>query len=164
MMLSFLSTPDSQVALYFSVTFLNGLCAGALMNYTLSHMLHLTSPAVHYIVTALLAMSRGFAGSFGSAVGGGYFTRILKPALEAGFASHGLPPQPELVLELLGSPATVMRLTGTERLVAIESYERAVRMLFLAGSVLALISAVVQAGVGWTPDAEKENGDTEGQE
>lgn len=152
------------MALYFSVIFLNGLFAGALMNYTLSHLLHLTSPAVHYIVTALLAMSRGFAGSFGSAVGGGYFARILKPSLEAGFAAHGLPPQPELVRELLGSPATVMRLTGTERLIAAESYEHAVQMLFLAGSVLALVSTVVQAGVGWTPETDKGNGDSEVQD
>ncbi|OGE50483.1 hypothetical protein PENARI_c016G06021 [Penicillium arizonense] len=164
LVLSFLSTPESPVALYFSVIFLNGLFAGALMNYTLSHLLHLTSPAVHYIVTALLAMSRGFAGSFGSAVGGGYFARILKPSLEAGFAAHGLPPQPELVRELLGSPATVMRLTGTERLIATESYEHAVQMLFLAGSVLALVSTVVQAGVGWTPETDTGNGDSEVQD
>lgn len=134
------------------------------MNYTLSHLLHLTNPHVHYIVTALVAMSRGFAGSFGSAVGGGFFTRVLKSSLEAGFSTHQLPQQPELVRKLLGSPALVVHLVGTEKLVAIESYEHAVRMLFLAGSVVALAATFVQAGVGWTPEAEKRDVDWDAQE
>jgi hypothetical protein len=154
-----MSTTNSPVAIYIGATFLNGLFAGALMNYTLSHLLHLSSPHVHYIVTALVAMSRGFAGSFGSAVGGGFFARVLKSSLEAGFTSHNLPEQPELVRKLLGSPALVMHLVGTERIVAIESYEHAVRMLFLAGSVVALGATIVQAGVGWTPEVDKRDSD-----
>lgn len=122
------------------------------MNYTLSHLLHLTSQDVHYIVTALIGMSRGFAGSFGSAVGGGFFTRILKGTLETGFDRYGLSPRPHLVLKLLGSPATVMHLEGLERDVAIESYGYAVRMLFLAGAIVAGVSTLFQAGTGWIPD------------
>lgn len=132
--LSLLSTPDSPTWLYVATTFLNGLFAGSLMNYTLSHVLHLTSPHVHYIVSSLIAMSRGFAGSFGSAVGGGFFTRILKTSLEKGFAQHDLPSRPDLIRTLLGSPATVMQLTGLERLVAMQSYEHAIRMLFLGAA------------------------------
>jgi hypothetical protein len=154
-----MSTTDSPVAIYIGTTFLNGLFSGALMNYTLSHLLHLANPHVHYIVTALVAMSRGFAGSFGSAVGGGFFARVLKSSLEAGFTSHNLPQQPDLVRKLLGSPALVMHLAGIERLVAIESYEHAVRMLFLAGSVVALGATLVQAGVGWTPEVDKSDSD-----
>lgn len=147
--LAFLSTPTSSAMLYLSVTFLDGLFAGSLMNYTLSHVLHLTNPELHYIVTSLVAMSRGFAGSFGSAIGGGFFARVLKGSLETGFSQHGLPPRPDLVRTLLGSPATVMQLTGLARLVAIQSYEHATRMLFLAGSALALGATVLQAGTGW---------------
>ncbi|KAJ5161344.1 hypothetical protein N7492_006736 [Penicillium capsulatum] len=146
--LSFLSTPTSLTAIYLGAAFLNGLFAGALMNYTLSHLLHLTHSNVHYIVTALIGMSRGFAGSFGSAVGGGFFTRILKNSLEAGFSKHGLSPRPHLVHTLLGSPATVMHLEGLERVVAVESYEHAVRMLFIAGAGVALLSTLFQAGTG----------------
>lgn len=124
------------------------------MNYTLSHVLHLTQSQAHYIVSALVAMSRGFAGSFGSAIGGGFFTRMLKSSLENGFSQRGLPPHPELVRELLGSPATINRLVGIERFIAIESYEHAVRMLFLAGSAVALVATVFQAGTGWTPEWE----------
>lgn len=79
--------------------------------------------------------------------------RILKASLEAGFSSRGLPPQPELVRKLLGSPALVIHLAGQERLMAIASYEHAIQMLFLAASVVALGATVVLAGVGWTPRA-----------
>lgn len=124
------------------------------MTYTLSHVLHLTGSQLHYIVSALIAMSRGFAGSFGSAIGGGFFTRILKSSLETGFAQHGLPPQPELVRTLLGSPTTINSLAGVERFVAIQSYGHAIRMLFLAGSLLALVATAFQAGTGRTPEWE----------
>lgn len=159
--LSLLSTPDSPVALYFATTFFDGLFAGALVNYTLSHVLHLTHVPTHYIVTSLMAMSRGFAGSFGSAVGGGFFARVLKASLERGFATHGLPPQPELVRKLLGSPATVAKLTGSERVIAAESYEHAVRMLFLAGGVLALAATTIQAGTGWIRAGTDDKDDNE---
>lgn len=155
--LSLLSTPDSPAGLYLTTTFANGLFVGSLMNYTLSHLLHLTSPQVHYIASALISMSRGFAASFGSSIGGGFFIRILKGSLEMGFSEHGLPPQPALVHTLLGSPATAMRLSGPERVVAIQSYEHAVRMLFLAGSALALVATAFQAGTGWHSDSHDKN-------
>lgn len=157
--LSVLSTPESHTAVYVITTFFNGLCAGALMTYTLSHVLYLTGSELHYIVSALIAMSRGFAASFGSAIGGGFFTRILKSSLETGFADRGQPPRPELVRTLLGSPATVTRLVGVDRFVAIESYEHAIRMLFLAGSFVALIATAFQAGTGWTPEWEQPQSD-----
>ena len=134
------------------MTFFNGLAAGALMNYSLSHLLHLTRPDVQYVVSALIAMSRGFAGSFGSAIGGGFFQRELKTSLETGFAAHGLPEQDELIRKLLGSPAMVKSLTGIKRLVAIQSYEQAVKTLLLGSCVLALVATVAQAGTGWRPD------------
>lgn len=150
--LSLLSTPESLTVTYVAATFSNGLFAGALMNYTLSHVLHLTASQVHYIVSALIAMSRGFAASFGSAIGGGFFTRTLRSSLERGFADRGISPDPKLIHQLLGSPATVGYLTGEERCVAVESYENAIRMLFLAGSLVALMAAAFQAGTGTKPE------------
>ncbi|KAJ5651786.1 hypothetical protein N7507_009212 [Penicillium longicatenatum] len=154
MALSILSSEDSPAALFMMATFLNGFFAGALMNYTMSHLLHLTSPHMHYIVSALFTTFRGLAGSFGSAVGGGFFTRILKGALETGFLREGLAPKPDLVRTLLGSPATVSHLDGIERLVAIQSYAHAFRMLFLAATFLILVAAALQSGTGWTAGSE----------
>ncbi|KAH8424380.1 putative MFS multidrug transporter [Aspergillus melleus] len=154
--LAALSTPDSPTAAYIFFTFLNGLSIGAMMNYSLSHLLHLTRPDVHYIVTALLGMSRGFAGSFGSAIGGGFFQRELKRGLETGFADHGLGRNDELIRKLLGSPALVGSLTGVERAVAIQSYEQSVKTLLLGSFVITLVAVAAQAGTGWTPFHDKE--------
>ncbi|PLN84757.1 putative transporter [Aspergillus taichungensis] len=155
--LSLLSTPASPTTAYLATTFLNGLFAGALMNYSLSHVLHLTDPQSHYIVSSLLGMSRSFAGSFGSAIGGGFFQRQLKKSLEDGFARYGLPGREALLRKLLGSPALVGSLTGLERTVAIEGYESAVRSLLLGGCVLTLVAGVAHAGTGWRPYSS-ENG------
>ncbi|GAD97453.1 MFS multidrug transporter, putative [Paecilomyces variotii No. 5] len=145
-----LSTSTSNAAVYVGATFFNGACTGALLNYTLSHVLHLTTPDVHYIVTSLVALFRGLAGSVGSAVGGGLFTRVLKRSLETGFASHGIY-QPDLVRRLLGGPALVGSLNGAEKEVAVHSYEEALKTLFLAGSALAFVMTALQAGTGWNP-------------
>ncbi|KAF9889330.1 hypothetical protein FE257_007440 [Aspergillus nanangensis] len=147
LVLALLSTPSSSTVAYLTSTFFNGLFVGALMNYSLSHLLHLTSPDVHYVVSALLGMARGFAGSFGSAAGGGFFQRQLKQSLERGFAVHDLPGREDLIRKLLGSPATVKTLSGIEKSIAIDSYEQAVKTLLLGGCVLALIATVAQAGV-----------------
>lgn len=153
--LSLLSTPASPVAVYVFATFLNGLFAGASMNYTLSHLLHLTSPDANYIVTSLVAMSRGLAGGFGSAIGGGYFLRELQRFLEAGFAERELFGRDDLVRKLLGGPALVTDLQGAEKEVAVQSYQYAVRKLFMAGSILALAATALQAGTGWKAASAK---------
>ncbi|KAJ9298604.1 hypothetical protein DTO271G3_3571 [Paecilomyces variotii] len=151
-----LSTSTSNAAMYVAATFFNGACTGALLNYTLSHVLHLTTPDVHYIVTSLVALFRGLAGSVGSAVGGGLFTRVLKKSLETGFAKNGIY-RPDLVRQLVGGPAFVRALNGLEKQVAIHSYEEALKTLFLAGSALAFAMTVLQAGTGWNaPDSHLE--------
>ncbi|EAW09980.1 putative MFS multidrug transporter [Aspergillus clavatus NRRL 1] len=157
--LALLSTPSSSTVAYVVATFLNGFFIGASMNYALSHMLHLTNPDVHYITTSLLGMFRGSAGSFGSAIGGGFFQRELKKALEKGFGENGLFDKGELVRKLLGSPALVGRLTDTEKKVAVESYEHAIKVLILGGCVLALVSTIVQACTGWSAPLGMEKGD-----
>jgi hypothetical protein len=154
--LAILSTPSSPTIAYVVSTFFNGLFIGASMNYALSHMLHLTDPNVHYIVTSLLGMFRGSAGSFGSAIGGGFFQRELKKALEKGFGKHGLSAKDDLVRKLLGSPALVRKLSGLEKEVAIQSYEHAVKLLILGGCVLALVATIIQACTGWKAPHEVE--------
>ncbi|PWY87425.1 MFS general substrate transporter [Aspergillus heteromorphus CBS 117.55] len=157
LLLAILSTPTSSPLLYITATFFSGFSIGAIMNYALSHVLHLTSPEIHYVVSALIGMSRGFAGSFGAAIGGGFFQRTLKEGLETGFAEHDItgPGKEELVRKLLGSPALAKSLEGVERAVAVRSYEGAVKMLLLGSCMLTLLAAVAQAGTGWRGDRHK---------
>lgn len=148
-LLSQISTPSSSATAYVIATFLNGLVTGASLNYTLAHLLHLAPKSLHIIVTPLLAMFRGFAGSFGSAIGGGIFARSLKSTLERGFAENGLLNKDSLIRTLMGSPVTVQGLMGVEKEVAVHGYVVAIRALFVAGAMLALVAGVVQAGTGW---------------
>ena len=156
-----ITTATSSVVGYMFAVFSNGLVTGAILNYTLAHLLHLTHSDMHTIVTPLLATFRGFAGSFGSAIGGGIFTRSLQHALEVGFADAGLVGKEDLIRRLLGSPALAARLTGTEREVSIQSFQTALKTLFLAGTALALVSTLVQAGTGWRGPEERKGGDVE---
>ncbi|KAF1954481.1 MFS general substrate transporter [Byssothecium circinans] len=155
LVLVFISTPDSSWGLYVLMVFCNGALAGAGLNYTLVHLLHLTVPEVHPIVLSLLATFRGFAGSFGSAIGGGLFERVLHKSLVNGFADAGLGDRSSLIRTLLGSPATVGTLDGEEKEVAVNAYEDAVKALFLGAVCLSVIVAMVQAGTGWTAPAKR---------
>ncbi|KAK1073271.1 hypothetical protein LTR12_006130 [Friedmanniomyces endolithicus] len=155
--LSLLVTEDSSAVAFVLVVGLCGAVTGAALNYSLAHLLHLTPKSTHYIATSLLATFRGFAGSFGSAIGGGIFTRRLAASLTEGFANAGLEHEEGLVRRLLGAPALVGELRGVEREVAVRGYEDALRTLFLAGAGLAGVMVLVQAGTGWK-NAEDEEG------
>ncbi|KAG9235040.1 major facilitator superfamily domain-containing protein [Amylocarpus encephaloides] len=152
--LSQISNASTAPPLYFLAVFVNGLFTGAALNYTLAHLLHLTPLATHFISTSLLTTFRGFAGSFGSAIGGGLFIRVLKARLEQGFSENGgLEGREELVRKLLGSPALVKSLEGIERVIAVDGYTESLKALFLAGVGLAVIMSFVQAWTGWkAPD------------
>ncbi|XXH03717.1 hypothetical protein Hte_010123 [Hypoxylon texense] len=165
--LSLASTPDIPIALYVAVVFLNGLFTGAALNYTLAHLLHLTAPDTHYVATSLLGTFRGFAGSFGSAIGGGIFARTLRESLEKGFGAldggddggdggHGQG-RGELIRKLVGSPALVYSggLDDRERRVAVQGYVDALRVLFQAAVVLSVIVLVAQAATGWRGPDDK---------
>ncbi|KAI0601520.1 major facilitator superfamily domain-containing protein [Biscogniauxia sp. FL1348] len=154
--LSLSSTPDFPFPLYILLVFVNGLFTGGALNYTLAHVLHLTLPDTHYVATSLLGTFRGFAGSFGSAIGGGIFTRTLRAALEDGLrAIDGSDElgsdREELIRKLIGSPALVYNggLAPDEQEVAISGYAAALKMLFQAAVVLTLIVSVLQAATGW---------------
>jgi len=155
-LLSQISNPTTPATLYLLSVFANGLCIGSALNYTLAHLLHLTPPSTHFISTPLLTTFRGFAGSFGSAIGGGLFVRVLKTSLEEGFEKHGsLDGREDLVRRLLGSPALVKSLKGAERAVAVSGYVEALRSLFVAGVGLVAIMVFVQASTGWRAGVEK---------
>ena len=155
LLLAYLSTATSSAVIYMLAAFLNGAITGAILNYTLAHLLHLTPQETHTIATPLLATFRGFAGSFGSAIGGGIFARTLQRALETGFAEAGLEDREDLVTRLLGSPAFAASLKGAERRVAVQGFQTALQTLFAAGAGLALVATVVQAGTGWRGPGEK---------
>lgn len=159
LLLSQISTPDIPVPLYLLSVYLNGVCIGSSLSYTLAHLLHLTPPSTHFISTSLLMTFRGFAGSFGSAIGGGLFIRVLKGGLEEGFEKNGgLAGRENLVRRLLGSPALVKSLHGSEKAIASQSYAAGLSRLLLAGAGLSLLMVFVQAATGWKSDAEKGEG------
>lgn len=163
LLIAVLSTPNSSVVLYAIVIFINGFTCGAFLNYTVSHVLHLTSPSTHYIVTSLISTFRSTAGSFGSAIGGGIFSRVLKRRLQEGFADgsydDGIVPddKQELIRKLMGSPALVWQLEGYEKQAAILAYQDALRTMFLAGVALVLLMTFAQAGTGSKPPVAEED-------
>ena len=150
-----ISTEHSSPALFVAVIFACGAFVGAALNYSLAHLLHLTPKETHYVASSLLAMFRSFAGSFGSSIGGGLFIRTLYQSLTAGFEKAGLRHKEELVRRLLGSPALVENLGGVEKEVAIQGYQDALRMLFLASAGLAGLMIILQAGTGWAAPKEE---------
>lgn len=168
LLIAVLSTPDSSVILYAIILFTNGFTCGAFLNYTVSHVLHLTAPSTHYIVTGLISTFRSTAGSFGSAIGGGIFSRVLKRRLEEGFADgsydDGVIPddQQELIRKLMGSPALVWQLEGYEKQAAISAYQDALRTMFLAGVALVLLMTLAQAGTGSTAPVEVDEDEVTG--
>lgn len=125
------------------------MATGSALNYTLVHVLHLTDPNTHFIATSLVVAFRGFAGSFGTSIGGGIFQRVLNQHLTTGFARNGLDKNGTLTRKLLGSPRTVLMLTGEARDIATQGYSDAIRALFLTAAGIALVATAVQAGTGW---------------
>jgi predicted MFS family arabinose efflux permease len=144
--LTLVSTANSPTWTILLCTFTNGLCAGAAINYTLHHALYLVEPEAQFIITSLLTTFRGFAGTFGSAIGGGVFIRVLKRSLQQCFADAGLSGHEDLIRRLLGSPRAVQDLVGTEKGIAIDAYTKAIQSLFWAGVVLSGTMLIVQSG------------------
>lgn len=153
LILAYISHPSTSPVLYVAVLLLNGFFTGAALNYTLAHLLFLVPTTLHPIAISVTATFRGFAGSFGSAVGGGIFMRILRRSLDAGF--HALAPdadpadKEQLIRRLLGSPALVQQLEGKEKMIAIIGYEEGLKGLFLAAAGLAGLMVFIQAATGW---------------
>ncbi|KAI1816252.1 major facilitator superfamily domain-containing protein [Poronia punctata] len=154
--LSVSSRQETPFGLYVTIVFFNGFFTGGALNYTLAHLLHLTLPETHFVATSLLGTFRGFAGSFGSAIGGGIFTRALRDGLERGFdALDG--DRKDLVRKLIGSPLLVYHgdLSDAERAIAVDGYSEALRVLFQAAVVLVASVLVLQAAAGWKGPGDK---------
>jgi MFS family permease len=148
--ISQISTADSSIYSYVAALFINGFATGAFLNYSLVHVLHLTIPATHLIVIPVNSMFRSLSTSLGSSVCGGLFLRTLHSALEAEFDKRGLHDEDTLITRLLGTPVLVKSLSGAEKEAALLAYQISFRTLFMAGTVTAIVAALVQAGTGWT--------------
>ncbi|KAK9425570.1 putative Major facilitator superfamily domain-containing protein [Seiridium unicorne] len=166
--LSFISSPSMPTWIFVGVLFANGLCTGATLNYTLAHMLHLTPTDTHYIATSLLGTFRGFAGSFGSALGGGIFFRALQAGLEKGFKTvddtERLSYRRQLLIKkLIGSPALVYNggLGDVDQQVAVQGYVAGLKVLFQAAVVLVCIVLVLQAATGWKGPKDQKDDEEE---
>jgi hypothetical protein len=167
--LSVASSRDTPFPLYITIVFFNGLFTGGALNYTLAHLLHLTLPETHYVATSLLGTFRGFAGSFGSAIGGGIFARTLRDGLERGLkavdgSDHLDESRKDLIRKLIGSPFLVYHggLTEAEQMVAVQGYSNALRVLFQAAVVLTAFVLLLQAATGWKDPDDKIRGQEEG--
>lgn len=162
--LSLTSNASSPAWLYVLVVFCNGFCTGATLNYSLAHILHVSTPKTHFIATGLLATFRGFAGSFGTSIGGGVFTRKLREQLTVGFEQLDgtkmlSPERAVLIKRLIGSPNLVFGggLSEAERTVAVQGYEAAIKLLYTSSAVLAIFVLFIQAGTGWSAPKEQES-------
>ena len=165
---SFVSNAAAPAWLYLTLLFLNGFCTGAALNYTLAHLLHLAPHDMHFVGTGLLGTFRGFAGSFGTAIGGGVFMRTLGAALTKGLeALDGTdqlsPARRELVKRLIGSPALVFGggLSDAERMVAVAGYELSLRVLYRSAAAMCILVLVAQACTGWSEPVISEEEEAE---
>lgn len=166
--LSLTSNAASPAWLYVLLVFCNGLCTGAALNYTLAHLLHVSVPGTHYIATGLWTTFRGFAGSFGTSIGGGIFTRRLREELAVGFEKLDgtvdlSPGRVNMIKRLVGSPNLVFggSLSEAEKQVAVAGYEVSLKVLYTYAVMLTVFVLFLQAGTGWTaPTAPKDGGET----
>ncbi|PSR75949.1 major facilitator superfamily domain-containing protein [Coniella lustricola] len=179
---------------YIVCVFANGFATGAALNYTLAQLLHVLAHGhghgKEYIATGLLATFRGFAGSFGTSLGGSVFGRALRRGLEAGFArldgvggagGAGGPTtsrplllltlseeRKRLITRLVGSPNLVFApgvLSEAERAVAVSGYEGALRTVYRAAVAVTLLVLVLQAGTFARPvDRDTEEQEEEEEE
>ncbi|EFQ35016.1 major facilitator superfamily transporter [Colletotrichum graminicola] len=153
--LSLVGTADSPFWVFVLAVVLNGFATGATLNYTLAHMLHLSRPEEHFVSTSLLGTFRGFGGSFGTAIGGGIFYRLLRSGLLSSFreldGGRLSEERKELVTKLIGSPALVFngRLAPAEHAIAVERYASALRGTWRVAAALAFVAVVIQASTGW---------------
>ena len=171
--LSAVARPDWSMAAFIVVVLANGATAGAALNYTLAHLLHLSHPDTQYITTSLLGTFRGFGGSFGTSIGGGIFYRLLRTQLTSGFLSLDggdelSPARQRLVSRLLGTPELVFHggLSPDAKDVAVEGYAGAIRGVWQAMATLGLAVVLVQALTGWKAPAKEAQdfGEEEGED
>ncbi|KAL4725251.1 hypothetical protein ACLX1H_007398 [Fusarium chlamydosporum] len=153
--LSLISTTGLSLALFLVVVLINGLATGGGVNYTLAHILHLSYDDTRYIATSLLGTFRGSGSSFGTAVAGGIFYRLLRGSLVAGFLQLDGGEQlsddrQRLVSSLVNTPGLVHggNLSRAEQEIAVEGYAGATRGVWQAMAALGVVVVVFQALTG----------------
>lgn len=145
--LSAISVPDTPTVIYILTMFCNGSITGAILHYSLAHLIQVTSFSDRLMATALITTFRGFASSFGAAIGGGIFARALSSSLRIGLDRIGFQNKEQLIKSLIGKPALAHQLSGQVAAVVIQASAQTVGLVFLSGSFLALGGFVFQAGV-----------------
>lgn len=160
--LSVISTTSLPLVLFLLVVLANGLATGGGVNYTLAHILHLSHDDTRYIATSLLGTFRGSGSSFGTAVAGGIFYRLLRGSLVAGFlqldgGDHLSGDRQRLVSNLVNTPGLVHGgdLSHTEQNIAIEGYASATRGVWQAMAALGVVVVLFQALTGKTAPHDK---------
>ncbi|KAJ4267461.1 hypothetical protein NW762_003568 [Fusarium torreyae] len=167
--LSLISTTSLPLVLFILVVLVNGLATGGGVNYTLAHILHLSHDDTRYIATSLLGTFRGSGSSFGTAVAGGVFYRLLRSSLVAGFlqldgGEHLSDARQRLVSDLVNTPGLVHNggLSSAEQDIAIEGYAGATRGVWQAMATLSVVVILFQALTGRSaPKDEWEAADEE---
>jgi predicted MFS family arabinose efflux permease len=139
-----LSAPISS---YVYLLVLNGLGAGAVLVYTLGHMLSTTHEKA--IATSLYNTFRGLAPSLGAGIAGGILQRRLQKSLvnsiQAYRGTAGLTQEDwALIARLKGSPNLVWQLQGWQRDIGIKAYEYAIKVIFLAAIISGVLACISQ--------------------
>lgn len=135
---------------YVGLLVANGLGIGAILNYTLAHVLATTSEKA--LVAGLFTTFRGFSPSIGVGIAGGILQRNIEQSLVHSISAHrGADGQitladRDLITRLKGSPVAVFQLpSGWRRNAAILAYEIAIKRIFLCALVAVLIGLVLEA-------------------
>ncbi|KAF5979081.1 major facilitator family transporter [Fusarium coicis] len=153
--LSLISTTSLPLAPFIVVVLINGLATGGGVNYTLAHILHLSHDDTRYIATSLLGTFRGSGSSFGTAVAGGIFYRLLRGNLLSGFlqldgGEHLSHARQRLISSLVNTPGLVHGgdLSPAEQNIATEGYAGATRGVWQAMATLGGVVVLFQALTG----------------
>ncbi|KAG5746676.1 hypothetical protein H9Q70_010642 [Fusarium xylarioides] len=163
--LSLISTTSLPLPLFIVVVLINGLATGGGVNYTLAHILHLSHDDTRYIATSLLGTFRGSGSSFGTAVAGGIFYRLLRGNLVSGFleldgGEHLSHARQRLISSLVNTPGLVHGgdLSPAEQNIATEGYAGATRGVWQAMATLGGVVVLFQALTGKkAPDDRRED-------
>lgn len=138
---------SAPISSYVYLLVFNGLGAGAVLVYTLAHILSTTHEKA--IVTGLYNTFRGLAPSFGAGVAGGILQRRLQKSLIKSILPYRESGQLTsedwaLINRLKGSPTLVWQLNGWQREIGILAYEYAIKTIFLVAIFAGILSFIAQ--------------------
>lgn len=143
----YLLSSTAPISKYMCLLVFNGLGAGAVLVYTLAHILSTTHEKA--IVTGLYNTFRGLAPSFGAGIAGGILQRRLQKSLVNSiipYRKNGVLTVEDwaLINRLKGSPTLVWQLNGWQKDIGIKAYEYAIKIIFLVAIFAGALSFVAQ--------------------